>query len=248
MQVVVEKTFKGETTFKGVKIDTLTSNKSCLCTVRYACSVTFGSEDTRSKMIFINLRTLHEILKKVPNNVVVRLFQRYNSSDLFIEYQDTTGLHHYFINTQLEGEAPTTLKDISSEYTLQVGVSLFRSFIKKSMVLKSTQIVLSILQNTKCVPPEDYIDLTFMGQDAGARRLFSTQGLETNPRLLQDSLAFTKIYSKQFDNTLLGLCLKSMEKDKKVTLNVAPGTPLILAYELGIDNSFIRYVLAEIKA
>lgn len=265
MQVVSRSTSGGE--FEGIRVNAMTSNKSCVCTARYACSVDLGVASDQPYTVCVDLKTLHEIFKKISNQSVVTIRRQNKCSDLEIEYSDSLGMHSFFLRTYLDTEDPVELKNLPTEHSLQVGVETLRSFVKQSKALRASGICISILrrQDLEEDAPESqsesqsttsYVELSYEGESASCRRLFATtQRSQEDPNMELTSVScgqrrgegarlMLPLFSKTFDNAHLGLFLKSMEKDKHVTLSCGNASPLVVSYSLGFD-SHIRFVLAQ---
>lgn len=216
----------------------------------------------------VRMKTLNTLLKHITSQHVLNIIKYADSSNILLrarDKDDSSSNIEFILKTLDEPCKEVGLSHIDTQYTVEIDLGTFKSICKMCKDIKAAAVGLRISTITDAPSDSDEVDrevfftifsegdeamvnYTFNSPVDGKSLLNDKSSLfirtQKNPlavRLKEHNIK--DIYKEQFPTEYLNLFMKSMEK-QAVHMTLAPGHPLILHYNLGSDQSHIRFILA----
>jgi len=255
--------------FKGISIANIDEKKVCVVQARLECDVELAPG--ADCYFTISVATLCTCMRTVAAHYLMDITKYYGSEDVEIDSRDQiTGckVNSCRLSTLCKDFSKAALNTMKYDYTIQIELSAFRSIVKVSKDLHAETIGFEIRKGTGegeitfCLRAEGdamhehYFPSTAKDDD----NTFVTSTEESHPEV--DVKSQPLIYEDHFSVNYLNTFLKSMER-QILTLRIAcnesaeeggggggdadgvrRGSPLVLMYPLGPEQSYVCFVLA----
>lgn len=236
LYIVDDETLENGNHFQGVKIKTLDDQAACLVLSQLHCEVVVGANWSKHpQVVCLNVASLRVAMSDVPvqyslvmeqrdtdhSSVVVRYFESMLNGD---EQEATIPVHVATRTTELQ------LKDFPVVFQIEMDLQLLRTFLKSCESIKSEEVTIKIEEG------DDHDVVSMCSNEKG------TMGLSRTFRLPVQR-GGPGGFNEEFSTKYLSSFVRSMNRTN-VVLEMAPGQPLQLSYNLGPRDSWIRFVLA----
>ena len=246
-------------TFEGIRVDTIDPNAVCMVKARFACNVWLSPETDQDVSVCLRMKTLSTLFRHISANHMLNLQRRRGSSDLILRVFnrfDQTSSMEFVLKTLEQPPVDASITNIDSQYTVEMMLAQCKTMFKMGKDIKAAHMKFEIFETiTDDQTKQAYFCISGMGEEATARYTFqsatkeeTTSGGQTIYALQQQSSSpsmdsMKRVYYENFSTEFLNLFLKSMEK-QTVQITLASNGPLILHYQMGADQSVVRFILA----
>ena len=242
--------------FEGIRVDTIDPNEICMVKSRFACNVWLSPENSAGVNVCLRMKTLSTLFRHISANHMLHLQRRRGSMDLILRVFhrfDQTSSMEFVLNTLEQPLVDASINNIESQYTVEMMLAQCKTMFKMGKDIKAGQMTFEIFENGK--DKQTFLCISGKGEEATARYTFQsatteekTEGGETIYALQAQTASSSmdkmkRVYYETFSTEFLNLFLKSMEK-QTVQITLVSNGPLILHYQLGADQSVVRFILA----
>lgn len=249
--------------FEGVRVDTIDPNAVCMVKARFACNVWLSprcAAEEGGVRVCLRMKTLSTLFRHISANHMLNLQRRRGSSDLILRVFnrfDQSSSMEFVLKTLEQAPVDASITNIDSQYTVEMMLAQCKTMFKMGKDIKAAHMRFEIFENenSETQTKQTYFCISGVGEEATARYTFqsatkeeTTEDGQTVYALQQQSAspsvaAMKRVYYENFSTEFLNLFLKSMEK-QTVQITLASNGPLILHYQLGADQSVVRFILA----
>ena len=241
-----------------LSVDSIDPGNVCMVQSRLTCT---GTLEASSVSFCVDTKTLNTCLRNVKTNHAIELCQ----------YRGTSDVHMNCILVQMDGScAPTDLSfqlstlDVTSEtidldsldydYVMHINMPQMKSVLKLAKDLACTSIRMRVLTEGQTQSTQTIL-LEVSGKgDAAFTRLFVSSVVNTEGG--NDSHAMKDVEAGQIDPKSMHVVsaqnykleymidfLKNMDQ-QMLTMKMGKELPILLHYDLGVEGSFVRFVMA----
>ena len=239
-------------------MDTIDPNEICMVKSRFSCNVWLSPENTDGVNVCLRMKTLSTLFRHISANHMLHLQRRRGSMDLILRVFhrfDQTSSMEFVLKTLEQPMLDASITDIESQYTVEMMLAQCKTMFKMGKDIKAGHMRFEIFEDKDDKDKQTFFCISGEGEEATARYTFQsatkeekTQTGQTIYALQQQTTspavdAMNRVYYENFSTEFLNLFLKSMEK-QTVQITLASNGPLILHYQLGADQSVVRFILA----
>ena len=242
-------------TYHQLCIDSIDPQHVCVVQARLICE-NGESLPTEEVEFCLDSSTFNTCLKSIPLHYSIQLSKRSGPSQDKIDltaYESLSNSHTltFELNTLNDESTRPCLGNIDYAFTIEIDLGTLRNIIKMSSALKASEVQFAIHEAEGDGKRNSILSISANG-DAKLIHNFhsSTVQDETIIRAVTDTRTasidvddMTEQYRDTFSEKYLGFFLKSMER-QIITMKLSPDRPLLLHYPLGVENSYICFVLA----
>lgn len=252
--------------FEGIRVDTIDPNMVCMVKARFACNVwlnpalhadaTAGPSASApaGARVCLRMKTLTTVFRHISANHMLNIQREKGSSNIVLRVYnrfDQSSSMEFVIKTLEQKVSDASINNIDSKYTIEMMLTQCKTMFKMGKDIRASSIQFEIFESKS----ETFFRILAKGDEATARYTFQSSTKQSTgaggqavyaleQQTVQPSVAgMDCVYNEMFSTEFLNLFLKSMEK-QTLHLTLVPGGPLILHYQLGGDQSVIRFVLA----
>ena len=244
--------------FEGIRVDTIDPNEICMVKSRFSCNVWLSPENTDGVNVCLRMKTLSTLFRHISANHMLHLQRRRGSMDLILRVFhrfDQTSSMEFVLKTLEQPMLDASITDIESQYTVEMMLAQCKTMFKMGKDIKAGHMRFEIFEDKDDKDKQTFFCISGEGEEATARYTFQsatkeekTQTGQTIYALQQQTTspavdAMNRVYYENFSTEFLNLFLKSMEK-QTVQITLVSNGPLILHYQLGADQSVVRFILA----
>lgn len=243
-----------------LSIDTVDPNHVCMCQARLVCD---GSVSTSSTSFCVDTETLIHCLRNVPKSHTLQLMQKKGSAEVTIKsFDGLTKKVDLSFEMATFDETPETMEidALEFEYYTEADMPSLRGMIKLAKdlhceLLNLTMYVDAAGKGAATGTREAILAVSGRGQSASFTRFMPSvvrmdmtktgeTGNSVNDGIASmDTSKLTACAGAEYSLEYLTKMLKSME-DQSVRVKTGDDMPLLLHYALGVEDSFVRFVLA----
>ena len=235
-------------------IDSIDPQHVCVVQARMMCESgnDLPSEDVE---FCLDSSIFNTCLKSIPLHYSIRLSKRSNSDKIDLTAYECLSNSHtltFELNTLNDDSTRPCLGDLDYDYTIEMDLGTLRNIIKMSSALKATEVQFAI-RSSQCDDKRNSVLSISAKGEAKLQHDFHSSTVNddnviravTDTRLAtpEDDTAMEEQYSDCFSEKYLGFFLKSMER-QVITMKLSKDRPMLLHYPLGIERSYVCFVLA----
>lgn len=236
-------------------VDSIDPKHVCMIQARLECQS--EGEIAEEISFCVDSSVLNTCLKSVPPHYSLTLSKYSASDDIELKAFEICSNSHttsFVLHTLLDDSQTTQLSDLSYDYTVDIDLITLRQIVKMGLSLKSETIDMQLSQ-----PPHDKAEFTTFtvssSGDAMQSHTFHSSSTNSDGKCVLSASTDTTAppdyvdaemvvkYSDSFSSQYLSYFLKSMER-QVLTMKMSQDKPLILTYPLGVEKSYILFVLA----
>ena len=246
--------------FQGIRVDTIDPNMVCMVKARFACNVWLNPNTVKDApggmRVCLRMKTLTTVFRHVSANHMLNIQREKGSSNIVLRVYnrfDQSSSMEFVIKTLEQKVTDASINNIDSKYTIEMMLTQCKTMFKMGKDIRAPNMQFEIFESPQNA--ETYFRILANGDEATARYTFQSSTKRSTTESGQSVYALeqqtvqpcldgmTCVYNEMFSTEFLNLFLKSMEK-QTLHLTLVPDGPLILHYQLGGDQSVIRFVLA----
>ena len=229
-----------------LRVDAVDSGSICACKVRIKCTGTVCDE--QNDEFCIKLKPLLEILRALPGNEGVQLYQKKGVSDIELK---TIGCesHHYKIHTLQDTYFNQALESCNTAFSVDFDLAKLKSHLRVVTNLKAETARIEIFKINSAAR-EEYNGKLILKLSCTGWLFFSsieTDGPGHVSFLAENIEEYTTLsmYDEEYSTEYLKNFTKSMERSS-VTISFNDEEPkvLVMEYSLGQEESSIIFLLA----
>lgn len=250
--------------FEGIRVDTIDPNMVCMVKARFACNVWLNplcqsnSASNDGMRVCLRMKTLTTVFRHISANHMLNIQREKDSSNIVLRVYnrfDQSSSMEFVIKTLEQKISNASITNIDSKYTIEMMLTQCKTMFKMGKDIRASNIQFEIFEVPQKKETETYFRILANGDEATARYTFQSATKQSTTDSGQAVYALEQqtvqpcldgmdcVYNEMFSTEFLNLFLKSMEK-QTLHLTLVPDGPLILHYQLGGDQSVIRFVLA----
>ena len=234
-----------------LSVDSIDPHHVCMVQARLVCDGTIAKE---SVSFCIEKETLSTCLKNVPKQHLLHISQKAGSAE--VEFKSVDGMTSK-VDLEVEmstfDEEPETIEldDLDYEFLHETHMPSLKEVIKFAKDINCDLIKLTMLYDgtplAAAAGKTREAALSVSGKGTAAkfsRNLTSCGAAATGSTITTTSDSTLKVgHSNEFSLDFLIKMLKAME-DQYITLKMGNELPLLMHYSLGVEDSYVRFVLA----
>ena len=239
-----------------LSVDSIDPQHVCMVQSRLSCSgVLHGS----SVSFCIDTETLMTCLRNIRRHHTIELSQRRGQTEVCMHSID--GQHNrrdlsFELTTYDDSAETLSLDDLDYEYVINVNMPDMKTMFKMAKDLKCDDIRMEVFVDKNWSAGDTLKTMVLQVSskgDAAFKRLFVSSVVEegsNETQSMQDtSDAFVSVEDMKMVNSeaytldYMIKFLKNMDQPM-ITMKMGTGLPILLHYDLGVDSSFVRFVLA----
>ena len=238
-----------------LSVDSIDPQHVCMVQSRLSCSgVLYGS----SVSFCIDTETLMTCLRNIRRHHIIELKQRRGQTEVCMCSMD--GEHNrrdlsFELTTYDDSAETLSLDDLHYEYVINVNMPDMKTIFKMAKDLKCEDIRMDVFVDANASGSAIKMMVLQVSSkgDAAFRRLFVSSVVEEGSNETQSmrdisDTSFNVDNMKMVNSEVYTLdymikFLKNMDQPM-ITMKMGTGLPILLHYDLGVDASFVRFVLA----
>tara|TARA_Y100000748_G_scaffold155719_1_gene130195 strand:- start:6 stop:941 length:936 start_codon:yes stop_codon:yes gene_type:complete len=239
--------------FHGIKVHSMNDRQIAFIKLRYACPVQSKEEEVRC---CLSIKDFNLMLKEIPNTSVIHLVQ-YRHTNKKGEIQDDDELtilvdderaakKEYRCKTlQMLEDNYTSLEDVESENVIEFDLSTFKGDVKLSKAAKATSLDFTLYNSIQTDDTRTLISVAWKGDNLSSNTMHMSQNkVATSIDNQKVNLEkWKRHYERSFDTEMINSFLKNMDRESKIIVCLTEEM-MIMDYNLGVENSHIRFYLA----
>jgi len=237
-------------------IDSIDPQHVCMIQSRLLCDDVHNLEAPTDFCVSTGI--LNTCLKSIPPHYSLDIIKYENSDDIFLRGYETASNSHsltFSINTFCDEGGSIHLPDMEYDYIIEIDLGTLRHIVKTSISMQADIISFQVDKGTSKNVTHTIFTVGYVGS-ASCKNEFKSSTICETPgsccviRAATDATDvismvtnMKKEYFDTFSAKYLQYFLKSMERSM-ITMKLSPEKPLILNYPLGIEESYMLFVLA----
>lgn len=239
--------------FKGIKVHSMNDQQIAFIKLRYACPVQSKEEEVRC---CLSIKDFNLMLKEIPNTSVMHLVQyrhtnkkgEINDDDeltILVDDERAAKKQYQCKTLQMLEDNYTSLEDIESENVIEFNLSTFKGDVKLSKNAKAMSLDFTLYKSIRTDDSRTLISVAWKGDYLSSNTMHMSQNKTASSidNHDVDMDAWTKHYERSFDTEMINSFLKNMDRESKIIVCLTEEM-MIMDYNLGVENSHIRFHLA----
>jgi hypothetical protein len=249
---IVFKVTKDESdeSMKILKIDTIDSQHTCMIQARLQCNA--STEDFE---FCVNSELFARCLRHIPSHYSIDITNYKDTSDVVLSAHESMAKGHcvtHTMNTLVPDANSMRIKDLNYDYTVEMDIGTMKNLVRNAIEYKAPTIGISVQECKKnnvtslgiSCKGEASFEHKFpspvtMNEDGSITICPSTEMVEDAATPESMDTVFEHEFSVQY----LNMFVKNMDK-VVMKMKLHKDKPLMVHYSLGIDNSYVCFVLA----
>ena len=244
--------------FTGIKVDMVDPSMVCMVNARFSCGIV--SKHQTIPRFCVRMKTLNTLLKQIGTQHILSIIKYTDGPDIILrayDRTDETSNVEFILRTLDQERENFTLSNMNLKYTVEIELASFKSICKMCKDIKATTLNFSIMKDAET--KDTYFTIRAQADEAGIHYMYRQPQEEVSPagdKIVLNAMkhmvecnprrhsTLDTMYSEHFSTELLNLFMKSMEK-QVLHMDLGPGGPMVLQYNLGAEKSYIRFILAS---
>lgn len=214
----------------------------------------------------VNKKTWRQFMKQINNTAVLKICQyRYKDDKkkdkqkndlitILANDDEHSGKHKYECNTlDVDLDEIGEANEIESNTTIEIDLEECKKFWRLCSSQDSETVrfrfLLPPFENMK----DGVFHMSFSNEcGVSGSRMFHSKFVDdtliadfkSTVNEEEDYAGWKQTYNQEFPVKMLNTFTKNLEKEQRLTIAISPNNPLVINYNLGIDQSFIRFWVA----